>query len=345
MSQNSSSAIYLSVVAPCFNEEAGLPTFYDRVSKACAAALDPLQRWELVLVNDGSRDGTLDVMTRLAKADPRVLAVNLARNYGHQIALSAGIQHCRGERILLIDADLQDPPELLQRMMQMMDEADADVVYGQRRGRAGETQFKLVTAAIFYRVLDRLVDIRIPRDTGDFRLITRRTAEVLNSMPEQHRFIRGLVAWVGLRQIPIIYDREPRLAGETGYPLLKMVRFAVDAITSFSVVPLRLASIAGALVGVLGFLGLLYTIGSWLAGAAVQGWTSVATLLLIIGGAQLLVLGVFGEYLGRLYLEAKRRPLFVVDRVIAHAGVRRNVEWDPQKEPTHPEQKYSMTDG
>ncbi len=307
------------MVAPCFNEEASLDLFHDRVSSVCATVLGETGQWELVLVNDGSRDRTFEVMRRLASADPRVVAVSLARNYGHQIALTAGLQHCRGDRVLVIDADLQDPPELLGEMMRVMDADDADVVYGQRRTRAGETRFKTLTAAIFYRVLRRLVDIDIPLDTGDFRLMNRRTLDVLNRMPEQHRFIRGMVAWIGLRQIPIPYDRDARAAGETGYPLLKMVRFALDAVTSFSILPLRLASLVGALVGVLGLFGLAYSLGSWALGAAVAGWTSLVTLVLVIGGVQLMVLGIFGEYLGRLYLEAKRRPLFVVDRVVVKA--------------------------
>ncbi len=312
--------IFLSVVAPCFNEEDGLEEFHKRVAGACRAALPkmlPGSTWELVLVNDGSRDQTFAVMQRLVQRDPRVVAVNLARNYGHQIALTAGLQQCRGERILVIDADLQDPPEVLAPMLRVMQETAADVVYGQRRRRAGETRFKTASAALFYRLLRRLIEIDIPLDTGDFRLMTRRTLEVLNQMPEQHRFIRGLVAWTGLRQVPFEYDRDPRYAGKTGYSFVKMLRFAIDAITSFSIVPLRIASLVGLTIGGIGVLGLLYTIGSWAFGLVVQGWTSVATLVLLIGGVQLMVLGVFGEYLGRLYIEAKRRPLFVVDCVLA----------------------------
>lgn len=314
--------VYLSVVAPCFNEQQGLPLFHDRLSAACVSLFGGSARvWEIILVNDGSGDRTFEIMQQLALADPHVLAVNLARNYGHQIALTAGLQQCRGERILIIDADLQDPPELLGSMMQLMDTTGADVVFGQRKHRAGETAFKKATAALFYRLFRRLTDVPIPVDTGDFRLINRRTLEVLNSMPEQQRFIRGMVAWIGLRQVPFLYDRQPRRAGETAYPFLKMVRFAIDAVTSFSVVPLRIASWCGLLLGILGLLGLIYTVGSWAAGSVVRGWTSVATLILLIGGVQLLVLGVFGEYLGRLYLEAKRRPLFVVDRVVTGTSI------------------------
>ena len=281
-----------------------------------SAACGGLASWELILVNDGSTDATWDGMTGLARRDPHVVCVNLARNYGHQIALTAGLRHCQGEYILILDADLQDPPELLDDMLRLMREQDADVVYGQRRARTGETWFKTQTASLFYRLMRRLVDIEIPLDTGDFRLMNRRTAAVLNDMPEQHRFIRGMVSWIGLKQLPILYDRDARHAGETNYPLHKMIRLALDAITGFSVIPLRLASMTGTAIGGIGLLLLIYTIGGWMTGRVVEGWTSLMIVMLILGGAQLLLLGIFGEYLGRLYLESKRRPLFVVDRVV-----------------------------
>lgn len=306
--------MFLSVVAPCYNEAGNLPEFHRRVSAVC----DGIGAWELVLVNDGSTDATREIMRDLVRRDPHVVAIDLARNYGHQIALTAGLRHCGGEYILILDADLQDPPELLDEMLRLMDEHNADVVYGQRRRRAGETWFKTKTAALFYRIMRRLVDIDMPLDTGDFRLMNQRTAAILNDMPEQHRFIRGMVSWIGLRQVPLLYDRDPRHAGETHYPLHKMLRLALDAITGFSVMPLRLASAVGAGIGALGLMALIYTIAGWLSGRVVEGWTSIVTLMLILGGAQLLMLGVFGEYLGRLYMESKRRPLFVVDRVMTH---------------------------
>ena len=302
----------LSVVAPCHNEAAVLPAFHRRASDAARAAVG--DAYELILVDDGSRDATWQVIATLAAADPRVTGVRLARNHGHQLALTAGLTLCRGGRVLIIDADLQDPPELLGAMMARMDDG-ADVVFGQRRSRAGETAFKRGTAHLFYRLLRRLVDVDIPADTGDFRLISRRALDVLNAMPEQFRFIRGMVAWIGLRQEPIAYDRAPRAAGESSYPLLRMLRFALDAVTGFSIVPLRLAAALGVLLAAGSALLLAYTIGSWATGRVVSGWTSMTTIMLVIGSAQLLVLGVFGEYLGRLYLEAKRRPLFVIDRV------------------------------
>ena len=306
--------MFLSIVAPCFNETANLAEFHRRVAAVC----DGLESWELVLVNDGSTDATWSGIGGLVERDPHVVGVNLARNYGHQLALTAGLRHCQGEYILILDADLQDPPELLDAMMRLMHAQDADVVYGQRRGRSGETWFKTKTASLFYRVMRHLVDIEIPLDTGDFRLMNRRTAAVLNDMPEQHRFIRGMVSWIGLRQVPILYDRDSRHAGETHYPLHKMIRLALDAITGFSVIPLRLASMTGTAIGGIGLLLLIYTLGGWLTGRVVEGWTSLMIAMLILGGAQLLLLGIFGEYLGRLYIESKRRPLFVVDRVLTH---------------------------
>jgi glycosyltransferase involved in cell wall biosynthesis len=255
-------------------------------------------------------------MGDIARGDPRVVAIKLSRNFGHQLALTAGLHCCSGRQVLIIDADLQDPPELLPEMTSLMDETKADVVYGQRRLRVGETHFKTISAAHFYRLLHRLTDVPIPQDTGDFRLMSRRAVEVLNKMPEHYRFIRGMVTWIGLKQIPFVYDRSARYAGETKYPLSKMVRFAIDAITGFSIVPLRAASFLGVSIGVIGLLLLTYTLGSWLFGQVVEGWTSLTSIFLIISSAQLLVLGCFGEYLGRLYMESKRRPLFIIDETI-----------------------------
>jgi glycosyltransferase involved in cell wall biosynthesis len=302
----------LSIVAPCYNEEACLPEFHRRVTAAARVVAG--ENFEIVLVNDGSRDATWSVLRQLVEDDEHVLAINLSRNYGHQLALTAGLQACRGDRILIIDSDLQDPPELLGEMMSLMDLGN-DVVYGMRRQREGETAFKRGSARLFYRLLRRLVEVDIPADTGDFRLITRRVLGELNRMPEQHRFIRGLISWIGFRQVPLVYDRDPRFAGETHYPLLKMLRFAVDAVTGFSVVPLRIASFLGAALGAGSLLLLFYTLGSWVTGHALSGWTSLATILLIIGSAQLMTLGMLGEYIGRLYMESKRRPLFVISDV------------------------------
>ena len=252
----------------------------------------------------------------LADSDPHVVVVDLARNYGHQVALSAGLELCSGERILILDADLQDPPELLAQMMALMDDG-FDVVYGQRRARDGEGWFKVASAKLFYRLLQKLVDVTLSMDTGDFRLMSRRALDHLNAMPERYRFIRGMVSWIGLRQTAILYDRDKRFAGETHYTLRKMVSLALDAVTSFSTVPLRFASHMGFAMGFLGILGLGYTVWSWASGNAVPGWTSLAVLSLIIGSGQFLVLGIFGEYLGRMYMETKRRPLYIVNEIRA----------------------------
>lgn len=302
----------LSVVAPCFNEEGVLPEFLHRVR----AVLDGVgSSSEIVLVDDGSRDGTWRVLADAAAGDKRVIAVRLMRNHGHQLALTAGLSICRGERILIIDADLQDPPELLMDMMALMDQG-ADVVYGQRRQREGETLFKRATAAAFYRLIGRMTDVQIPRDAGDFRLITRRVLDILLAMPERHRFIRGMVAWIGGRQVPLVYDRKPRAAGESKYPLVKMVQFAVDAITAFSVVPLMASMTIGWIMAAVGFAFFVYSIVGWWLGETLRGWTSIMAALGLLGGMQFLILGIIGAYLGRLYDQSKGRPLFMIRDIV-----------------------------
>lgn len=302
----------LSVVAPCFNEEGVLPEFLQRVR----SVLDRIgSSSEIVLVDDGSRDGTWRVLADAATEDKRVVAVRLMRNHGHQLALTAGLSLCRGERILIIDADLQDPPELLVDMLALMDQG-ADVVYGQRRQRGGETLFKRATAAAFYRLIGRMTDVQIPRDAGDFRLITRRVLDILLAMPERHRFIRGMVAWIGGYQVPLVYDRKPRAAGESKYPLVKMVRFAVDAITAFSVVPLMASMTIGWIMAAVGFGFFVYSIVGWWFGETLRGWTSIMAALGILGGMQFLMLGIIGAYLGRLYDQSKRRPLFMIRDIV-----------------------------
>jgi dolichol-phosphate mannosyltransferase len=318
----------LSVVAPCYNESESLHELYRRVTEVCRANV--AEDYEIVLVNDGSRDSTWADIRALTQNDPHVVGVNLSRNHGHQLALSAGLTVCRGARILIIDADLQDPPELLPQMMAEMDKG-ADVVYGQRADRAGESWFKKTSAAAFYRLLDRMVDIKIPLDTGDFRLISRRALDILNEMPEQHRFIRGMVSWIGLAQRPVIYHRHERFAGETKYPLSKMIKFALDAITGFSIRPLRIAIYLGVLFGLGGIVVLAYTLWTWISGETVQGWTSLMAVVLVLGSVQLLVIGVLGEYLGRLYLESKRRPLFVIDEIVAATAAERVPAGEPAR--------------
>ncbi len=300
----------LSVVVPCYNEELNLDLLHTRVSAAARAAVG--EDYEIVLINDGSKDGSWAVMQRLAAADPRLVAINLSRNHGHQLALTAGLDLCCGAQILIIDADLQDPPELLSDMRATMAAQGADVVYAVRRKREGETFFKKVTAAAFYRVLDRVTDTPIPLDTGDFRLMSRRALDALLSLPEQARFIRGMVAWVGFRQVPFVYDRAERHAGETNYPLGKMIRLALDAVTGFSTAPLRFASHAGLALTGASLLLFVYIAIGFFTGSAVQGWTSTMLVVVLLGAVQMFVLGMIGEYLGRLYVESKRRPLYLV---------------------------------
>jgi dolichol-phosphate mannosyltransferase len=304
----------LSIVSPCYNEEETLPEFHWRVTEVCARLGLP---YELVLVNDGSRDATWDRMVQLTRTDSHVVAINLSRNHGQQLALSAGLSYCRGDRILILDADLQDPPELLPDMLALIDQG-ADVVYGQRRQRAGETVLKRATSALFYRLISRISSVPIPLDTGDFRLITRRVLDHLLAMPEQHRFIRGMVSWLGYRQDALLYDRDPRFAGETKYPFRKLCKLAVDAITSFSTQPLLYAGYVGIFLLIAG-LGLL---GGGLLELSLGGQLDRVLVLLgamsFLGGLQLTGIGLLGAYLGRLCEQSKGRPLFLIDRIERH---------------------------
>ncbi len=304
----------LSVVIPCYNEAACLDLLHGRVSAAARAAVG--DAYEILFINDGSRDASWPEMQRLAAADPRLVVINLSRNHGHQLALTAGLDLCSGEQILIIDADLQDPPELLADMRAAMVSAQADVVYAVRRTRDGETLFKKITAAAFYRLLDRVTDTDIPLDTGDFRLMSRRALDAFLAMPEQARFIRGMVAWVGFKQIPFAYDRAERHAGETNYPLGKMIRLALDAVTGFSTAPLRFASHLGLALTGASLLLFLYIAVGFFSGSAVAGWTSTMLVVVLLGAFQMFVLGMIGEYLGRLYVESKRRPLYLVADVV-----------------------------
>ena len=298
----------VSVVAPCFDEEDVLPLFLSRVG----GVLDSLGATsELILVDDGSKDRTWEIIEKAAVEDPRVVGVRLMRNHGHQLALTAGLSVCRGERALIIDADLQDPPELLPEMMALMDDG-ADVVYGQRRRRAGEGVLKRATAALFYRVIGRMTDVDIPCDTGDFRLITRRVLDLLVAMPEHHRFVRGMVSWIGGKQVPLVYDRDVRAAGESKYPFAKMLRFAADAITSFSMVPLRLSVLLGWVMAAIGFAAAINSIRGAILGQTVPGWSSLMAAIGLLTGVQFLMLGIIGAYLGRLYDQSKGRPLFLI---------------------------------
>jgi len=300
----------ISVVVPCYNEEEVLGQTHRRL----VAALSKLEGvdYEIVYVDDGSADRTPEVMRELQTADSRARVVRLARNFGHQLAVTAGLEHAEGAAVVVIDADLQDPPEVIPEMLRLW-RAGFQVVYGVRAGREGETRFKLWTAKLFYRLMNRLSKVKIPLDAGDFRLLDRRVVDVLLSMPERDRFIRGMVSWIGFDQAAVMYERDARLAGRSKYPLTKMLRFAADGVLSFSFAPLRLAVWLGFFALFVALGGIVYAViarlytENW-----VRGWASLFTAVLFIGGVQLVTLGIIGEYIGRIYAEVKRRPLYVV---------------------------------
>jgi polyisoprenyl-phosphate glycosyltransferase len=299
----------LSVVAPCFNEEGGLQELYRRIRQVLEGAGES---WELVLVNDGSRDRTPEIMRELREGDPRVKVVDFARNFGHQVAVTAGMDYARGDAVVLIDADLQDPPEVILDLLAKWREG-YEVVYAVRAERKGETWFKEFTAKAFYRIIYSITDINIPMDTGDFRLMDRKVVEALKTMKEKHRFMRGMSVWVGFRQVGVNYVRAERYAGETKYPLKKMLKFAMDGITSFSYFPLQLATYVGFVSAALAILGIIVTIILRLTGShAFYGQATTLVAVLFLGGVQLIFLGIIGEYLGRIYDEVKGRPLYIV---------------------------------
>ena len=312
-----------SIVVPIFNEEAIIPELHRRLS----AMLDGLDGpSELILVNDGSRDRSIELMRDIAARDPRVKVLSFSRNFGHQMAITAGIDHAAGEAVVVIDADLQDPPEVIPDLIKAWQNG-AELVYAQRSERKGETLFKKFTASFFYRLITSMTDLKIPVDTGDFRLMDRKVVEALKAVREHHRFMRGLSIWVGFKQAGVQYVRQERFAGETKYPLKKMVRFATDGITSFSYVPLQLATTAGfifagvALVSI-PVVAILRLLGNNFFGG--QATTLIAVLLL--GGVQLIFLGILGEYLGRIYDEVKKRPLYIVSEKLGFNDNQSEVE-------------------
>ena len=308
----------LSVVAPCYNEEAGVGEFVKRMVAACEAVAPG--DFEILLINDGSRDATWPRIRALAATHRNIVGLNLARNHGHQLAVTAGLARARGARVLIIDTDLQDPPELLGALMQRMDEG-YDVVYGRRRSRSAENPLKLSTAWLYYRLLSGLAEVEIPRDTGDFRLISRRILDRLNAMPEQDRFLRGMVAWLGGAQTELLYDREPRFAGRTGYSLGKMLRLAAAGLTSFSTVPLRLAGFMAAAGALAAGILAIYVMVGFLAGHTAPGWTSLALIMIFFSTTQLACLGILGAYVGRIFQQVKGRPLYLIDEVVSSASM------------------------
>lgn len=298
-----------SIVVPVYNEEGCLEELYRRVKAVMESTGEP---WELVLVDDGSRDRSTEIIKHLAEQDRRVRPIIFARNFGHQIAVTAGLDYSRGQAVVIIDADLQDPPEVILDLISKWREG-YEVVYAVRTEREGETWFKKATAAAFYRLIYRITDVKIPVDTGDFRLMDRKVVDVLNRMREHHRFLRGMSAWVGFRQIGVPYKRAPRFAGETKYPLRKMLRLALNAITSFSYFPLQLATYMGFIAAGLAILAIPFVIVlRALQPQAFFGQASTLIAVLFLGGVQLISLGILGEYVGRIYDEVKGRPLYVV---------------------------------
>ena len=300
----------ISVVVPLYNEEEVIGESYRRLTAVLGAMEED---YELILVNDGSRDNTFTLAKQLQLSDPHVVLVDFARNFGHQIAVTAGVEQARGDAVVIIDADLQDPPELIPQMVEMWKNG-AEVVYGKRVSRKGESAFKKLTAFCYYRVLDALSGWKIPKDTGDFRLMDRRVADVLRSMPEHNRFLRGMVSWVGFRQEPIEFVREERFAGETKYPLKKMLKLAADGIISFSGKPFAIIRWTGGALLMAGLVLLLALLIS-LAFTAVEPWLFVIAAVLAVGGLNLLALGLCGVYFERMYDELKGRPLYIVRKV------------------------------
>ena len=301
--------VQLSVIVPVYNEEGNLLALHQRLSNV-AKALQVTA--EFILVNDGSHDQSMALIKALAQQDSRIKYLDFSRNFGHQIAVTAGLDACSGERVVIIDADLQDPPELISTLYRKMDEG-FEVVYAQREARKGESWLKVITAKLFYRLLSRITSIHIPVDTGDFRIISRKVVDILKHMPEQHKYLRGQIAWVGFSQTSVLYQREERKAGASGYTYRKMLRFALDGITSFSRFPLKVATIMGFVVSGITFLIMLYTLyARFITKDYEPGWASLMVTILFIGGVQLIGISIIGEYIGRVSDNVRGRPLYIV---------------------------------
>jgi len=322
-------SIRYSIIIPVYNEEAVIHETYRRLTKVMQSIAEP---YELLFVNDGSGDRTAEIIEGFAGNDKCVKLLDFSRNFGHQIAITAGMDYARGDAVVIIDADLQDPPELILQMIEKWKEG-YEVVYAKRSKRKGETLFKKWTASLFYRTLRLLTEVNIPLDTGDFRLMDRKVCDAMKSIHEKNRFVRGLISWVGFRHTAIEYVREERFAGETKYPIKKMLRFAMDGITSFSYKPLKLATYLGFVISFVSFVYLIISLGLKLfTTSTIAGWASLIACLLLLNGVILILLGILGEYVGRIYDETKNRPLYilrnkqVVDGLSATA-----VNWDVQQ--------------
>jgi len=309
--------VTLSIIVPIYNEEQVIPELYRRIT----GVMEKIDvTWEMVCINDGSRDRSVQLLLELRQADPRIKLVDFSRNFGHQIAITAGLDYAEGDAVVIIDADLQDPPEVIGEMLARWREG-YEVVYAVRADRKGESFFKLWTANAFYRLLRAITDVNIPLDAGDFRLMDRQVVRTMRSLRENHRFMRGLSSWVGYKQIGVEYKRAERYAGETKYPLRKMLKLTMDAITSFSYVPLRMATWFGFSLAIISLVGILITVGLRLSGNnAFYGQATTLVAVLLLGGIQLIFLGILGEYLGRIYDEVKQRPLYIVARAHGFEG-------------------------
>ncbi len=298
-----------TIIAPVFNERESLPVLYQRVKEVMDTTGDP---WELVLVDDGSQDGSTEIIREMARQDERVRPVIFARNFGHQIAVTAGLDYSRGQAVVIIDADLQDPPEVILELIQKWREGN-EVVFAIRAEREGETWFKTFTASLFYRLIFRITDVKIPMDTGDFRLLDRKVVNVMNSMREKYRFLRGMSAWVGFKQVGVPYCRAARFAGTTKYPFKKMLRLAITAVTGFSYFPLQVATFIGFIAALIAIIAIpVVIIGRAVTNEAFLGQATTLIAVLFLGGVQLISLGILGEYIGRIYDEVKGRPLYIV---------------------------------
>ncbi|SNB48121.1 glycosyltransferase family 2 protein [Geobacter sp. DSM 9736] len=318
----------LSVVVPIYFEEDTIPEFYSRM-KSVLVGLESDLRHELIFVNDGSTDRSPLLLKEISRSDKNVRIINFSRNFGHQVAITAGIEHASGDAVVVIDGDLQDPPEVIAGMVEKWREG-YKVVYGVRSVRKGETAFKLLTARLFYRLISRMSDVKLPLDSGDFRLMDRVVVEALNSIREENRYIRGLISWIGFSQYALPYERDSRYAGETKFNLKKMLKFALDGITSFSDRPLRISSKLGTITTVVAFLAMLYIIVSKFVNpeSVIQGWTSLLVVVLFLGGVQLISIGVLGEYIGRIYRETKHRPLYIVEEKVGFVSPAQTVPRD-----------------
>lgn len=306
----------ISYVLPVFNEEASIQEFYQTLSSAVSAIKDKY-RFEFIFINDGSKDSSLEKLKLLHSKDNRIKIIDFSKNFGHQIAVTAGLDYASGDAVIIMDTDLQDPPLVSLDLINKWEQG-SDVVYAQRKSRK-DSVFKKLTAHFFYRTLNALTDIHIPKDTGDFRLIDRKVVEALKKFKERNRFLRGMVSFVGFKQTAVLFDRNPRFAGKTGYPLKKMIKFAIDGITGFSTAPLKLITRFGFLVSFFSFLLMIYAIYQRIANPdiTVSGWAMLIVAITFIGGVQMIMLGILGEYIGRIYIEVQERPMYLVKEVIS----------------------------